>query len=221
MPIANTPLTRAQFEYLQQNITDQIEQVTEAGAIAQSGLHYVVLLQVDAPEVDLVNPFFDQLERMEGLHNTANWVPVVAALNTHAVNRGSAAVGTLSDRLNQYLSDNAILVTQEYASLSQEAGFTIDVCNIEPGTNAACPAIIDSDLTASGDTVTPFSYTITAKGATPITFNATSLPPGLTFSVDTISGTPTTPGSYAVALSAYNAVNALDPDTKTLVITIS
>lgn len=224
MPITNTPLTRDQFEYLQQNITDQVSTVAAAGAIAQSGLHYVVLLQVDAPEVDLVNPFFDQLQRMDGLDNTANWIPVVNALNQHVITRGTAAVGTVSDRLNVYLAAHAILVTQEFANLSSLAGYTIDPCNILPGTSAGCPATIDSDLTASGVNSTSFSYTITAKGLLPITFGATGLgPTSLTFDgVDTISGTLTsTPGSYSITLSAFNSVNALTPDVQSLVLTVS
>lgn len=223
MPITNTPLSKDQFEYLQQNITDQVSTVGQAGVLAQSGLHFVVLLQVDAPEVDLVNPFFNQLQLMEGLDNTANWIAITNALNQHVILRGTAAVGTVSDRLNAYLSGHAILVTQEYANLSLLAGYTIDVCNIDPGTTATCPAVIDSALTASGVHSTSFSYTITAKGALPITFGATGLgPTGLSFSVDTISGTLTaTPGQYAITLSAFNSVNALTPDIETLVLTVS
>lgn len=221
MPITNTPLTKDQFEYLQQNITDQVSTVGQAGVLAQSGLHYVVLLQVDAPEVDLVNPFFNQLQLMEGLDNTANWIAVTNALNQHVILRGTAAVGTVSDRLNAYLSAHAILVTQEYANLSLLAGYTIDVCNIAPGTDATCPAIIDSELTASAVLNQPFSYTITAKGALPITFGATNLPTGLNFVSPTISGTPTVPGVYSVTLSAFNSVNALNPDVQHLTLTVA
>jgi hypothetical protein len=133
MPITNTPLTAAQFTFLQQNITDQIAEVTNAGVLAQSGLHFVVLLQVDAPEVDLVNPFFDGLNRVEGLNNTSNWVSTVAALNLHAVNRATTIEdGSFSERLNLYLADNGILVTPTYASLSETGGFIIDAGNIAP-----------------------------------------------------------------------------------------
>lgn len=132
MPITNTVLTKVQYEYLAQNITDQVSAVEEVSDLAQSGLHYIVLLQVDAPEVDLVNPFFDQVGRMDGLNNTSNWVQAVAALNLHAVNRGTSTNGTLTERLNEYLTTNSILVSQTFADLSEQAGFVIDGSHISP-----------------------------------------------------------------------------------------
>ena len=132
MPITNNVLTAEEFTYLQQNITDQVATVAESTTLALSGLHYVVLLQVDAPEVDLIQPFYDQVGRMDGLQGNSNWVSTVAALNLHAVTRGTSDNGTtLSTRLNLYLSDNSILVSQTYATLSAAAGFTIDAGNIE------------------------------------------------------------------------------------------
>ena len=50
----------------------------------------------------------------------------------------------------------------------------------------------------------PYSQTFTASGGTgPYTYAATgSLPPGVTFSGDTLSGTPTVPGTYAFTITA-------------------
>jgi uncharacterized protein YhjY with autotransporter beta-barrel domain len=50
----------------------------------------------------------------------------------------------------------------------------------------------------------PYSQTFTASGGTgPYTYAATgSLPPGVSFSGDTLSGTPTTPGSYSFTITA-------------------
>jgi hypothetical protein len=224
MPISNTPLTREQFEFLQQNITDQVMELTTAGTIAQSGLHYVVLLQVDAPEVDLVTPFYSQLQRTEALNTASVFLPTVSALNLHAVTRGSSGTTTLSDGLNQYLTDNAILVSSTYANLSAQAGFIIDPCNIDPGTVATCPAAVDSPDTASGQVAVLFSYIITAKGALPITFGVSgTLPVGVTFDgVHTISGTPAggSQGTYSITLSATN-VNNITPDTEVLTLTIA
>lgn len=134
MPIANTPLTAEQFDWLQENITDQSEQQDEAAALAQSGLEYVVLLQVVAPEVDLVTPFADHLSGMEGFVTDSNFTAVVASMNVHAINRGTTAgpTDTLDTRLNRYLDDNGIKVTQRYARISSGAGFIIDGTNIEP-----------------------------------------------------------------------------------------
>jgi len=221
MPIANTPLTKAEFEFLQQNITDQIDTVEVAGAIAQSGLHYVVLLQVDAPEIDLINPFFAQLQRSEQLAASTNWLPVVSSLNNHAIIRGGPATGTINARLNAYLENggNRILVSQQYANLSAEAGFIIDPCNIEPGTASGCLPGITSDLTASGAVGVPFSYTITAVGTPTITFTHTAgtLPGGVTFSAPTFSGTPSGTGIFVVTMTATNGLGAT---SKTLTITI-
>lgn len=224
MPIANTPLTKDQFEFLQQNITDQVVAVREAGIIAQSGLHYVVLLQVDAPEVDLVNPMFFQLQRSEQLAAATNWIPAVSALNTHAITRGASSTGTVSERLNQYLENggNRILVSQIYAQLSDQAGFIIDPCNIDPGDTAGCLPGITSDLSATGYTSMSFSYFITALGTLPITYGAT-FPVGLTgLSVNTgtgeISGTPAgSPAIYDITITATNSVGAA---SKTLVFTL-
>ena len=129
MPITNVPLSHDQFEYLQQNVTDQVFQVMAARDIAYSGLHYCVLMQVDAPEVDLVNPFNDQLSRMDGLQNLTNWVAITTAMNTHVIVRTSS-VGSLSDRLNAYLTAYGVLVTPTYAELSAIGGFIIDPSHI-------------------------------------------------------------------------------------------
>lgn len=134
MPISNTPLDPIEFDYLQQNITDQSFKHDEAAALAQSGLQYVVLLQDIPPEVDLVNPFADHLLQMESIQTDSNFTAVVSALNLHVIERGTTAgpTDTFSTRLNTYLTDNALLVTQRYARISSGAGFIIDSGNIEP-----------------------------------------------------------------------------------------
>ncbi len=78
--------------------------------------------------------------------------------------------------------------------------------------------VITSSLTATATVNQSFSYTITASGTTPITYNATNLPAGLTFSGSTISGIPTAAGIFSVNLSATNLAGA---DNKVLVITIA
>jgi len=77
---------------------------------------------------------------------------------------------------------------------------------------------ITSSLTATGTVGQPFSYEIKASGSTPMTFEATPLPAGLSLSGTTISGTPTTAGTTNVALKATNSAGS---DTKTLAITIN
>jgi secreted trypsin-like serine protease len=54
---------------------------------------------------------------------------------------------------------------------------------------------------------TQFAYTVQVSGTSPVTVTATGLPDGLTFDGATISGAPTTAGSYVVQLTANNSVN--------------
>ncbi len=88
-------------------------------------------------------------------------------------------------------------------------------------TPAPVPPAITSALTASGTAGTTFSYTITASGTTPITFNALPLPAGLSIdsSSGKISGTPAAAGTTSVTLSAHNTAGAATPQT--LVLTIA
>ena len=79
-----------------------------------------------------------------------------------------------------------------------QAAYIGNVVEVQYGNNlvqispAGTAPVITSSLTASATIGTAFNYTIIASGSTPITFNATSLPSGLTFDgVNTISGTPT------------------------------
>lgn len=53
-----------------------------------------------------------------------------------------------------------------------------------------------------------FSYSIQVSGAAPISITSSELPPGLTLSGTTISGVPTTPGTYTVTLEATNNIGA-------------
>lgn len=76
---------------------------------------------------------------------------------------------------------------------------------------------ITSSLTALGAVGDEFTYLVTASNS-PTSFNVGTLPAGLSYSAGTISGTPTTAGTYNVSLSANNAGGS-GPGA-TLVITI-
>lgn len=80
------------------------------------------------------------------------------------------------------------------------------------------PVSITSSLVASGNVGSPFSYTITSSGSPSITYDASGLPAGLSFNGQTISGVPTSAGTYSVTITASNECGS---DTETLVIIIS
>ncbi|HEY3324961.1 MAG TPA: PKD domain-containing protein [Planctomycetota bacterium] len=83
---------------------------------------------------------------------------------------------------------------------------------------AATAPAITSPLHASATLGSGFGYTIGATGSTPMTFSASGLPPGLTFSGDTISGSASVGGVVLVTLQATNIAGS---ESKTLRLTIS
>lgn len=85
---------------------------------------------------------------------------------------------------------------------------------------AAAPAIT-SAATASATVGTAFTHTFTATGdpAPSFTFDESDLPPGLSIAGDTLSGTPTAPGTYVIVATAANGVS---PDAvQTFTVTVA
>ena len=82
----------------------------------------------------------------------------------------------------------------------------------------ANPPHITSPLAISTGIIQNINYVITVTGAGPLTYSATGLPAGLTFSGNTISGVALQQGVYNVILTV---TNPLGSDTETLVITVS
>lgn len=80
---------------------------------------------------------------------------------------------------------------------------------------AAAP-VFNMPLTAAGTVGQPFSFTMSAAGAT--RYSATPLPPGLSVSGSLIQGVPTSAGTYNVTVSATNEGGTV---TQSLAITIS
>ena len=82
---------------------------------------------------------------------------------------------------------------------------------IDPAPPAPTAPTITSAALPDGVVGTAYSFAVTATGAPAPTLSATGLPPGLALDALTgaISGTPTTPGSYLVEVTA---ANGLQPD---------
>lgn len=121
--------------------------------------------------------------------------------STNEINGTPTAAGVTNVTLtavNAYGTDTKILV------------ITIDDAPQAPA--------ITSPLQDVGTVNQAYSYTITATGDDPISYNATGLPPGCSFSGATISGLPTTPGTFFATLTATNGVGT---DTQTLTIVIN
>lgn len=103
-------------------------------------------------------------------------------------------------------SGTAFTTYSQYASLTMAAG------------DANQPPLIVSPLSATGSVISGFSYRIQASGSEPITYNATSLPSGLTYDgTNSIVGIPTVPGAYSASVRATSAWGG---DTQTLAITV-
>jgi hypothetical protein len=85
--------------------------------------------------------------------------------------------------------------------------------------DAVAAPVITSATTASGNVNQSFSYAITAAN-TPTSFNAVNLPAGLNVNTSSgqITGTPTTPCTNAVTISASNTYGV---GTATLTVTIN
>ncbi|MBS0319035.1 MAG: Ig-like domain repeat protein [Proteobacteria bacterium] len=95
-----------------------------------------------------------------------------------------------------------------------------------PGTSATLTVLaaapkITSPVPPGGKVATPYSHKITVTGNAPITLAVTGLPPGLSFNPvsRTISGMPTTAGSYPGTITASNGIRPDDVQRYTIVIT--
>src|SRR6185369_11099276 len=78
---------------------------------------------------------------------------------------------------------------------------------------------ITSPLSATGKVGTGFNYAITARGnPSNFSYTVTGLPPGLSVSGATISGTPTASGAYQVSITV---TNSLGSDQKNLTLAVN
>ena len=114
-------------------------------------------------------------------------------------------------------SPSAVGTYQVTITATNAIGFDTQILVITVSVPPAAP-LITSPLTATATVNQSFSYQITASGTSPITYNATNLPAGLTSNGSIISGIPSAAGTFNVNLNATNSVGA---DNQILVIVIA
>ena len=154
---------------------------------------------------------------------STGWTWVPAAYNVQSGNNDEyvANIGTsLSAGTYYYVSRFQVAGSTEYKYGGTNNNFWGASANSGVLNVFTAPAITSS-LTKSSVYGAPDSYAITATGTSPITYNATGLPAGLTVNTTTglISGAATADvGNYNVSISAANGGGT---DTKTLVWTIT
>ncbi|TAG09387.1 MAG: hypothetical protein EAZ42_07145, partial [Verrucomicrobia bacterium] len=181
---------------------------TFGGGASWNITSYAVTSANDAPERDPRN------WTLEGSNNGTNWTTVDTRSNETFSARLQrrvftvASPGTFSSyRLN--VSGNQSGSILQLAELELYSG---------SGSTVTTPSITSS-LTTTATQNSSFSYSIVATNS-PTSYNATSLPAGLSVNTSTgvISGTPTGTGTSNVSISATNGGGT---DTETLVLTVN
>src|SRR5438477_2437243 len=150
-------------------------------------------------------------------------------VSTSTVNWNGAPLATT------FVSSTQLTATVPASLVATAGTASITVVNPAPGggtsnvqtcTISATTPAITSPLTATGPVGVAFSYTITATN-NPTSYTATGLPPGLKLEtpppssdLGLIDGTPTTPGTYNVTITANNGAGLCSTGSATLVLTI-
>jgi type VI secretion system secreted protein VgrG len=144
----------------------------------------------------------------------------------------SASVGTGARFQGTVLAQQSVTATTgatvQGRLLARTGAVTLDTNTITASTGCPAPGtptettapVITSGAPTTATAGTPYSYAVTATGTPTPTYTATGLPAGLTINGTTgvISGTPTTPGSSTVTITASNGTTP--NDTQTVVITV-
>ena len=158
--------------------------------------------------------------------NPAPTVTLVANPTSVAINASSTLTWVSTNATNCIASGDwsgtkALSGSEVQNNLTSNKSYTI-VCTGLGGSATStaavtvvtsCPAPqITSPLTSTITLGQSFTYTVTASSTTAVVFAVNNLPAGLTFSTttNTISGTPTSSGTFNIQLLATNACGGVD-----------
>lgn len=144
----------------------------------------------------------------------------------------SATIGTGAQFQGTVLAQQSVTATTgatvQGRLLARTGAVTLDTNTITASTGCPAPGTpsetvaptITSGTPTTATAGTPYDYTVTATGTPAPTFTATGLPTGLSIggSTGVISGTPTTPGTSTVTITASNGTTP--DDTQTVTITV-
>ncbi|WP_416394796.1 MULTISPECIES: ice-binding family protein [unclassified Curtobacterium] len=145
----------------------------------------------------------------------------------------SATIGSAAQFQGTVLADQSVTATTGATVvgrlLARNAAVTLDTNTITAPTGCPAPGTpsetvaptITSGTPTAATAGTPYSFPVTATGSPAPTYSdGGTLPPGLTINPTTgvISGTPTTPGTTTVTITADNGT--APADTETYVLTV-
>jgi hypothetical protein len=87
----------------------------------------VLTLSIFDPELDLLQPFYNAYLASSGVYTNipAAAIGAVASLQAHVLNRARQNDGTKYSTIDAWLIAKAMTVPQEFADISEKAGFTI------------------------------------------------------------------------------------------------
>lgn len=125
-------------------------EITVSGVVSYyfDAAYEIVVLQVFDPEIDLLSPFYNAYLSADVIYKRAPQATIqaVAALQAHVLNRAKATDGTTKfANINEWLdadnsfgvsgtnlgrsgdTNDAITVPAEFANLSSQAGYSINV----------------------------------------------------------------------------------------------
>jgi len=160
---------------------------------------------------------------------TRNQAGAVAVTTTGSPTPKITETGTLPAGLTFTDNGNGTALLSGTPTANGTVNLTITASNgISPDATQTMTVLVGqapaftSANTATASVGTAFSFTATAGGSPAPSWGESNLPPGVTFTgskdgTATLSGTPTTPGTYAIPLSAVNAYGTAQ---QTLTITV-